>query len=153
MQTLTDRIAVTADAKVNTQRPNTEAADQSLKAYTPSAKPSTAGDSKPPFPPLQPVRTLLPAASSPLPTPHAVPHQSPPALSNQVPRASFSGSSDAGGTEAASMASEVSYSHVTPYMDTSVQDSNTASTASPLMTDGGGESSASRSPNGRPRRH
>ncbi|KAL3150345.1 hypothetical protein ABBQ32_000189 [Trebouxia sp. C0010 RCD-2024] len=154
-KTLTDRIAVTADAKTSAQRrqSHNEAADDSLKAFTPTAQLPTSADSNPPFPPLQPVRTLLPAASGPLPTPHAVPHQSPPALSSWAPKASFSSSSSGAGTsEAASMTSEVSYSHVTPYMDTAAQDSsNAASTASPLIADGSREPTTSRSPDGRRR--
>ena len=127
---------MTADAKISAQR---------------TQRQTTAADgSSQPFP-LRPVRTMLPAGSGPLPTPHAVPHQSPPKQTSIPPRASSesssSSSSCAGGPKASSGSSGVSYSHVTPYVSTAEEDSSTAaSTASPLISDGGGAPIAGGSP-------
>ena len=127
MQNLPEGVALTADAKIGAQR---------WQRHT------TAADGSTPPLPLRPVRTLLPAGSGPLPTPHAVPHQSPPMQSSRGPGASSGGSSssssDAAAPEASSGSSAVSYSHVTPYVATAVEDSSsTAAAARPLITDGG----------------
>ena len=147
MQSLTDAVALTADSKISAQKwqRHTTAADGSNQPL-----------------PLRPVRTLLPAGSGPLPTPHAVPHQSPPMQSSGGPVASLGGSSssssDAGAPEASSGSSAVSYSHVTPYVATAAEDSSSTvagAAARPLMGGGGGDGgpSASGSPReGRPSR-
>lgn len=135
MQNLPEGVALTADAKIGAQR---------WQRHT------TAADGSTPPLPLRPVRTLLPAGSGPLPTPHAVPHQSPPVQPSRGPRASSGGSSssssDAGAPEASSGSSAVSYSHVTPYVATAVEDSSSTAATRPLMTDGGGAPPASASP-------
>ena len=142
MQSLTDAVALTADAKISAQK---------WQRHT-----TAADDSNQPLP-LRPVRTLLPAGSGPLPTPHAVPHQSPPRQSSGGPRASSGGSSssssDAGAPEASSASSAVSYSHVTPYVATAAEDSSStaAGAARPLVGGRGGGPPASGSPReGRP---
>ena len=138
MQNLTGAVALSADTKISAQKwqRHTTAADGSNQPL-----------------PLRPVRTLLPAGSEPLPTPHAVPHQSPPMQSSGGLRASSGGSSssssDAGAPEASSGSSAVSYSHVTPYVATAAEDSSSsiaAGTASPLVAGGGGGPPASGSP-------
>lgn len=137
MQNLPEGVALTADAKIGAQR---------WQRHT------TAADGSTPPLPLHPVRTLLPVGSGPLPTPHAVPHQSPPMQSSRGPRASSgsssSSSSDAGAPEASSGSSAVSYSHVTPYVATVAEDSSStaAGVATPLMGDGGAAPPASSSP-------
>lgn len=137
MQNLTGAIALTADSKISAQKwqRHTTAADGSNQPL-----------------PLRPVRTLLPAGSGPLPTPHAVPHQSPPMQSSGGPRVSSGGSSssssDAGAPEASSGSSAVSYSHVIPYVAKAAEDSSStaAGAARPLIGGGGGGPPASGSP-------
>lgn len=138
MQNLPEGVALTADAKIGAQK---------WQRHT------TAADGSYPPLPLRPVKTLLPVGSGPLPTPHAVPHQSPPMQSSRGPGASSGGSSsssssDAGAPEASSGSSAVSYSHVTPYVATAVEDSSStaAGVATPLMGDGGEAPLASSSP-------
>ena len=147
-QALADPIAVTADSKVSGQRfpPSPDAAAKdSLKAFPSAQREAGAGYDQPP----RPVRTMLPAGSGPLPTPHAVPHQSPPKQSSRPPamaRASFgnsgssssSSSSDGGAAEASRVLSEVSYSHVTPYVGaTGESSSHSIDASSPLISGGG----------------
>ena len=137
MQSVKDAVALTADSKISAQKwqRHTTAVDGSIQPL-----------------PLRPVRTLLPAGSGPLPTPHAVPHQSPPMQSSGGPRASSGGSSssssDAEPPEASSGSSAVSYSHVTPYVATAAEDSSSTAdgAARPLIGAVGGGSPASSSP-------
>ena len=146
MQATADPIAVNVDAKLSNQRfpPPQDAANDSLKAF-PSAQPeSGAGYDQP----LRPVRTMLPAGSGPLPTPHAVPHQSPPKQSSRPPAvatasygnsgSSSSSSSDGGAAEAHRALSEVSYSHVTPYVGTTAESSSHSIDASSPLISGSG---------------
>lgn len=131
---MTDAVALTADTKISAQKwqRHTTGVDGSNQPL-----------------PLRPVKTLLPAGSEPLPTPHAVPHQSPPMQSSGGPRASSGGSSssssDAGAPEASSGSSAVSYSHVTPYVTTAAEASSSTA-AWPLMGGGDGGPPASGSP-------
>lgn len=127
MQGYGNEVLLTADAKISAQRSAaaTDAADDSVKAFSPTAQPIGASPRQPQ--PLRPVRTVMPVSvgSGPLPTPHAVPHQSPPAQLTAVAAgvtasgssSSSSGSSSAGALNRLSQdSSEVSYTHLTPYV-------------------------------------
>jgi len=162
-------VSLTADAKINAQRSAAEAetANDTVKAFSPSAQSAVlpqgpGADSRQPQP-LRPVRTLMPASagSGPLPTPHAVPSQSPPAhtgiaaadLTASGRSSSSSSSSSAAGSRSADgssgSVSEVSYSHVTPYVEpTGNDDAGLAIASSPLI---GGGSGAGLPQTGRPR--
>ena len=159
MQGNASEVSLTADAKINAQRSAAEAdsANDTVKAFSPSAQPAVlpqrlGADSRQPQP-VRPVRTLMPASagSGPLPTPHAVPHQSPPAhtgiaaagLTASGRSSSSSSSSSAVGSVSADgssgSVSEVSYSHVTPYVEpTGNDDTGLAIASSPLIEGGGG---------------
>lgn len=90
MQTGGKTVVLTADGKTKAQRAfSQDNTDDQVKAFTPVDQPlrdqyaareasGQARDS------LRPVRTIMPAGSGPLPTPHAVPHQSPPAQTAQA---------------------------------------------------------------------
>ena len=164
-----NEVSLTADAKINAQRSAAEAdtANDTVKAFSPSPQSAVlsqgpGADSRQPQP-LRPVRTLMPASagSGPLPTPHGVPNQSPPAhtgiaagdLTASRRSPSSSSSSSAAGSRSADISSgsvsEVSYSHVTPYVETAGNDDGgVAIASSPLI---GGGSGAGLPQTGRPR--
>ena len=164
-----NEVSLTADAKINAQRSAAEAdtANDTVRAFSPSPQSAflsqgPGADSRQPQP-LRPVRTLMPASagSGPLPTPHGVPNQSPPAhtgiaagdLTASRRSPSSSSSSSAAGSRSADSSSgsvsEVSYSHVTPYVETAGNDdAGVAIASSPLI---GGGSGAGLPQTGRPR--
>ncbi|DBB12995.1 TPA: hypothetical protein ACH3X3_005736 [Trebouxia sp. C0006] len=168
-QGYSNEVSLTADAKINDQRSAAEAdtASDTVKAFSPSAQSAVlpqgpGADSRQPQP-LRPVRTLMPASagSGPLPTPHAVPNQSPPAhtgiaaadLTASGRASSSSSSSSAAGSGSADgsfgSVSEVSYSHVTPYVEsTGNDDAGLGIASSPLI---GGGRGAGLPQTGRPR--
>ena len=96
LQTGSNSVILTAEGKISAQRAQEQdnTGDQ-VKAFTPVDHPFTPVD-KPlrdqyavrnaqGRDSLRPVRTILPSAGSgPLPTPHAVPHQSPPVQTAQA---------------------------------------------------------------------
>ena len=160
-QALADPVAVAVDAKISAQRASVHRSspDDSLKAISPTVQPQAGPDQ----PLLRPVRTLLPAGSGPLPTPHAVPHQSPlkqysrpPAVaqasSGNSGRSSSSSSFDEEVAAASHGSSEVSYSHVTPYVGAATEgSSNSVSASSPLISGGGGGATSATGRGRRPR--
>lgn len=156
-----NEVSITADAKISAQRSADEAsaANDSVKAFSPSAQlpGSTRGIGVDPRQAerLRPVRTLMPATtgSGPLPTPHGVPNQSPPAQPAVMTAAGLTGSGGSSSSSGSSSAelgssdgssgssSEVSYSHVTPYVEPAGNEgssSGPATVSTPLVGGGGG---------------
>ena len=160
-------MSITADAKISAQRSADEAsaANDSVKAFSPSAQlpgsPRGTGVDPRQAERLRPVRTLMPATTGggPLPTPvdpyppHAVPNQSPPAQPAVMTAAGLTGSGGSSSSSGSSSAelgssdgssgssSEVSYSHVTPYVEPAGNEgssSGPATVSTPLVGGGGG---------------
>lgn len=156
-----NEVSIAADAKISAQRSadDASAANDSVKAFSPSAQlpdpPRGTGVDPRQAERLRPVRTLMPATtgSGPLPTPHAVPNQSPPAQPAVMTAAGLTasgGSSSSSGSSSAELglsdgssgsSSEVSYSHVTPYVEPAGNEgssSGPATASTPLVGGGGG---------------
>ena len=145
-------ISLTADAKISAQRSLGEiaATDDSVKAFSPTRQPNEwlagtgADPGQPQLPPITTMVVPVSAGSGLLPTPHAVPHQTPPAAAVAVPNGSASSSSGmSGSSDGSSESSEVSYTHVTPivgHVSDEGSDSDSpdgAATASSLLVSSG----------------
>lgn len=152
MQGYGNDISLTADAKISAQRSLGEiaATDDSVKAFSPTRQPNewlagTGADPRQPqLPPITTMVVPVSAGSGLLPTPHAVPHQTPPAAAVAAPNGSASSSSGmSGSSDGSSESSEVSYTHVTPivgHVSDEGSDSDSpdgAATASSLLVSSG----------------
>ena len=90
MQSGSNTVVLTADGKINAQRVyDRDSTQDQVKAFTPVDQPlrnqyAAKDASGQNMDSIRPVRTAMPSVGSgPLPTPHAVPHQSPPAYTAQ----------------------------------------------------------------------